>query len=151
MVREQPHQLSPHEAREQLSASLTRRLTRRRDRTLHAFATATFGLALGLFSAAQNLAASWGEEVLLTAGFVLVVVGTASWVEWVARTVPRRSRLWSRIGLGASFVLSLLLVRPWLNLQAQSEPNTGPMVLAAAAVIALPALAAAAIIARGQD
>jgi hypothetical protein len=64
-----------------------------------------------VFSAAQNLAVSWVGETLLTAELVLVVVGTASWVERAARTVPRRSRLWSHIGLGRSFAASLLLVR----------------------------------------
>jgi hypothetical protein len=150
MVPDHPHP-TPQEAREQLSASQPRRLTTRRDRTTHAVATATFGLALGVFSAAQNLAVSWVGEALLTAAFVLVVVGTASWVERAARTVPRRSRLWSRIGLGLSFVLSLLLVRPWLNLQAQTEPNTWPMVLGAAVAIALPSLVAAAVIARRRE
>jgi hypothetical protein len=149
MVPDHPH-LTPQEARKQLSASQSRRLTTRRDRTSHAVATAASGLALGVFSAGQNLAASWVGQALLSAVFVLVVVGSASWVERAARTVPRRSRLWSRIGLGLSFVLSLLLVRPWLNLQAQAEPNTWPMVLGASVAIAAPCLVAAAVIARSR-
>ena len=150
MVPDHPH-VTQQEARTQLSASQSRRLTTRRDRTAHAVATAVTGLALGVFSAAQNLAASWQAEALLTVVFVLGVVGSATWVERVARAVPRRSRLWARTGLGLSFVLSLLLVRPWLNLQAQAEPNTWPMVLAAAVATAIPALVAAAVIARSQE
>jgi hypothetical protein len=140
--------LTPREAREQLVTSQARSLTTRRDRRIHATVTAAFGLALGVFSAAQNLATTWADEALLTTGFVLVLVGMGLWVERAARTVPRRSRLRSRLGLGTSFVLSLVLVRPWLNLQAQTEPNTWPMVLGASVAIAVPSLIAASMIAR---
>jgi hypothetical protein len=150
MVPDHPH-VTQQEARTQLSASQSRRLTTRRDRTAHAVATAVTGLTLGVFSAAQNLADSWQAEALLTVVFVLGVIGSATWVERVARTVPRRSRMWARTGLGVSFVLSLLLVRPWLNLQAQAEPNTWPMVLGAAVATAVPALVAAAVIARSRE
>lgn len=143
-------QLTQHEAREQLRTSRAWRLPTRRDRRVHAVATAVFGMALGVFSAAQNLVVTWSGEALLTAAFVFVVVGAAAWVERVARTAPRRTRLCSRLGLGLSFGLSLLLVRPWLNLQAQAEPNTLPMVLGASSVIAVPCLVAAAVIARSR-
>lgn len=149
MTPEQSH-VSAQEAREQLRRSAEQRLDRRADRRVHAVATAVFGLGVGVYSAAQNLATSWIAHSLLTAAFFIVVIGTGTWVERIARTVPRRSRLWSRVGLGASFLLSLLLVRPWLNLAAQAEPNAWPTVLAASVVIAVPSLVAAAAITRGK-
>lgn len=142
-------QITPERAREQLAEARTRSLRSGRDHTLHAAATAAFGLSSGLLAASQNVV-SGASEVALTCAFVAACLAVGLAVERVARTVPRRARLRSRLGIGASLLLALVVVLPWLNLQAQTEPNTWPMVLVAAVVIAVPSLVAAAVIARGR-
>jgi hypothetical protein len=141
---------TPGQARDQLQEVARRPLTRSRDRAVHATATAATGLALGLLGTAQNIASGLAANVALTGFFFAVALGSAAWAEHAARTVPRRARAWSRAGMIASLVLNLVLVRPWLNLQAQTEPNTWSMVLVGAVVVAVPSLAAAAMIARGR-
>jgi cytochrome bd-type quinol oxidase subunit 2 len=143
------HTLTPEQAREQLATSRPRSLRSERDRNVHAIGTAVFGLSLGLLMAPWNLL-SGTAELLLSATFLAVWAAAAIWVERRARTVPRRSRRWSRLGLGVSLALALVAVVPWLNLQAQTEPNTWPMALGAALVIAAPSLLAAAVIAGGR-
>jgi hypothetical protein len=140
-----PKLLTPEQAREQLAADRT--LASPRDRRVHAIGTAVLGVSTAGVLAAQNLF-SGAAQLVLSAVFVAVCLGDVVWVERVARTVPRRAKLWARLGIGASLVLSLGVVLPWLNLQAQTEPNTWPMVLAGALVAALPSLVAAGAIAR---
>jgi len=142
-----PNFLTPEQAREQLAAERT--LASPRDRRVHAIGTAVVGLSLAGVLASRNLF-SGAADVVVSAVFIAVCLGDVVWVERAARTVPRRARLWSRLGIGASLVLSLGVVLPWLNLQAQTEPNTWPMVSAAALVAALPSLVAAGAIARGR-
>lgn len=142
-------QVTPEQAREQLAASRPRALSSARDRRVHAVGTAVLGLAIGLFMASRNLLSETGLVVVAVVFFVAWMVGLA-WVERIARTVPRGARRWSRVGIGGSFVLALAAVLPWLNLQAQSAPNTWPMVLLGALVAAIPSLLAAAVIAGGR-
>lgn len=141
--------LTPEQARERLSAGRNRSLGSTRDRRVHAIGTAVFGLAMGLFMTARHMT-SGTAEVVLTILFGALLIGEVIWVERTARTVPRRAGLWSRLGAGASLLLALGGVLPWLNLRAQSGPNSWPLVLAAAAVVAVPSLVAAAVIARGR-
>lgn len=141
------HLLTPEQARERLSADRNRSLGSGRDRRVHAIGIAVFGLALGLVMTARHMT-SGTAGVVLTIFFGGLLISEVIWVERTARTVPRRARLWSRLGAGASLLLALAAVLPWLNLRAQSEPNSWPLVLAAAAVVAVPSLVAAAVIAR---
>lgn len=141
-------QLSPAQAREQLGVDQRLSVSSRTDRRAHAIATAVFGLALGVYMAARNVTSV--HAVVAGLGFVAVVVWAQLWVERASSTVPRRTKLWSGVGLGSSLLLALALVVPWLNLQAQAEPNTWPMVLLAALIIAAPSLAAAAVVSRGR-
>ena len=142
-------QVTPEQAREQLAASRPRALGSPRDRRIHAMGTAALGLAIGLFMASRNLVSETGLAVVAVVFFIAWMAGLA-WVERVARTVPRGARRWSRLGIAGSFVLALAAVLPWLNLQAQTEPNTWPMVLLGALVTAVPSLLAAAVIAGGR-
>ncbi len=143
------HHLSPDQAREQLAAIQERTLDSSRDRAMHASATAVFGVVTALYMASQNIVAGWVGHTVGTAVFLAAWLVTVWWIERVARTVPRRARAWSRAGIVASFVLTLTVVLPWLNLSAQTSPNTWPMVVAGAAVAATPALVAAAVIRWG--
>ena len=143
------HHLTPEQAREQLATIQARTLDTSRDRTVHAAATAVFGVASALYMAAQNILSDWVSHSLRTAVFAAAWLVTLWWIERVARTVPRRAKVWSRGGIVASFVLTLTVVLPWLNLSAQTTPNTWPMVAAGAAVAAVPALVAAAVIRWG--
>lgn len=144
------HQPTPQEAREQLAAAQARQLGSARDRRIHAVGTAVLGLTVGVFMATQNMVSLGTSGALLFVAFAVVCLGEAWWVERAARTVPRRSRLWSRLGIGGSVVLALVVVMPWLNLSAQSGPNTWPMVTVGAAVAAAPSVIAAAAIAAGR-
>ena len=146
-----PHsQLSPQQAREQLAAAQSRSLSSRRDHRIHAIGTAVFGLAVGLLAASRNIidGSNW---IWVMLAYFVVAVGSGIWVERAARTVPRRTRLWSRLGLAASLVLALAVVLPWLNLSAQSAPNTWPMVIAGALGASIPSLVAAAMIAARRS
>jgi hypothetical protein len=144
------HHLTPAQAREQLATIQARTLDTTRDRTVHAGATAVFGVTSALYMAAQNILADRVSHTVGTAVFAAAWLVTVWWIERAARTVPRRAKAWSRGGIAASFVLTLTVVLPWLNLSAQTAPNTWPMVAAGAAVAAVPALAAAAVIRWGS-
>ena len=144
------HHLTPEQAREQLATIQTRTLDTSRDRTVHAGATAVFGVTTALYMAAQNILADWVSHSVGTAVLAAAWLVTVWWVERVARTVPRRAKAWSRGGIVASFVLTLTVVLPWLNFSAQSASNTWPMVAAGATIAAVPALAAAAVIRWGS-
>lgn len=141
---------TPEQAREQIAATQRTPLGSPGDATVHAVATAVFGLSGGVFMASRNLVTgAW--SALLAAAFATVWLGVMAWTERAARTVPRRARLWSRIGIFGSLAVALAIAMPWLNYRAQTEPNTWPMVLAASAVVALPSLVAAVVIARGRS
>lgn len=143
-----PSSFTPEQAREQLQHRHTP-LTSPRDRRVHAATTATFGVAIGATMALQNLLGP-GNNALRAAGFIIVWLGAATWAERAARTVPRRTKLASRLGIGGSMLVSLTIVLPWLNYSAQTEPNTWPMVLAGTAIIALPCWVAAGYIAKAR-
>ena len=142
--------LTPEQAREQLAASQSQSLRIASDRNVHAIRTAVLGLSVGLLTAPQNVL-SGTSAIVADVIFVTVWMGGAIWVERAARTVPRRARLWSRLGIGTSILVALVAVLPWLNLSAQTEPNTWPMVLAGALVIAVPSLIAAVAIVGGRE
>lgn len=141
--------ITPEEARERLAASRDDVLPSGRDRQIHATGTAIFGLTSGLYMASQNVIEGVAA-VVLSCIALAVFLAEGFWVERAARTVPRRARLWSRLGIGASMVLGLAVVLPWLNSQAQVEPNTWTMAAAGALVVAVPSLVAGAVIVRGS-
>lgn len=143
-------QPTPEQAREQLAATRRTSLGSPGDADVHAVATAVFGVSVGILMASRNLVTGLGSAVL-AAAFATVWLAVVAWAERSARTVPRRAKLWSRIGIVASLALALGAALPWLNYQAQTEPNTWPMVLAASSVVALPSLVAAVVIARGRS
>ena len=141
--------LTPQQARAQLAASQRQLTASRRDRTVHATGTAVVGLDCGLLAATQNMAHG-ATKVVLSFVFFAAWLGAAAWSGRISRTVPRNARRWALCGIGASFALALFAVLPWLNLQAQDSPNTWPMALVAAVVVAVPCLVAAAVIAVGR-
>jgi len=141
---------TPQQAREQLAATQDRVLSSSRDRRVHAVGTAVVGVTIAAYGAAQTIV-SGAAEVAFSVAFFALIFGQAWWVERAARTVPHRSKVISWTGIGASFVLGLLLVRPWLNLAAQTSPTTWPMVWAGSALAAVPALVAATVIAWRRD
>lgn len=84
-----------------------------------------------------------GGTTLRAFGYLVIVGGALAWAERAARTVPRHAKLASRVGLGGSLVVGLTAVLPWLDLSAQSRPNTPAMAIVGAAAIALPSWIAA--------
>lgn len=140
---------TPDEARACLDASGRAPLRNRRDRRIHAIYTAAIGVVIAMVLATRNVL-SVGADVVLSVVVFGLMVAVLLCMERTSTTVPRRVRLLSRVGVGVSFVLGLTATLPWLNLRAQTEPNTWGMVLGAAAVTALPSLAAAVAIARGR-
>lgn len=141
--------LTPRQAREQLHSTRTRSLGVPGDRMVQAIGAATVGLTLGLHMATRNVV-SESHYAVLSGIFICVMVAEVLWVKTVSRTVPRRARRWFWTGVATSFVVALAFVTPWLNLQAQEGPNTWPMVALGAAVVAIPSLLAAAVIARSR-
>ena len=138
-----------NQARAQLSTTHPQ-LTGPRDRRVHAITTATLGTAVGAVMAIQNLLVGPGGTALRALGYFVIVGGALMWAERAARTVPRHAKLASRVGVGGSLVVGLTAVLPWLNLSAQTRPNTLTMAFGGAAAIALPSWVAAGYIARSR-
>ncbi len=143
-------QPSPQQAREQLTNIQSRSLSSVPDRRIHAIGTAIFGLALGFYAASQNIADEPLWFWVRTLACWALALGTLLWVERAARTVPRRARLWSRLGMCASLLVALVAVLPWLNLSAQTTSNSWAMVAIGGLVAAAPSLLAAVAIATGR-
>lgn len=145
----QPSQLTPQQAREQLAAARSRSLASAQDRKVHAAGMVFVGVVIGLHMASRNLI---GEGTYALVGVLVIglLLVEMIWVDRTARTVPRRVRLCSWTGFIASFIVGLWAVTPWLNLAAQTAPNTWPMVLGGAAATAAPSLIAAIVIAAGR-
>lgn len=139
--------LTPDEAQRRLDLGTSTSLTSAGDRRLHAGSTALFGVGLGAMAVTSSrldgLVGSAVSGILAAA-----LLGLLLWADSRARTVPRRARLISRVGVGVSLVVGLVAVLPWLNLRAQDQVIGWPLALAAVAVIALPSLVAAAAIGR---
>jgi hypothetical protein len=136
------------EARDQLATSYE--LTGAHDRRVHAITTALLGVALGAPMGFQNLLVGPGGTALRTLIYAVIVGGALVWAERTARTVPRHAKLASRVGFGASLLVGLTMVLPWLNFSAQSQPNTVAMAIVGAVVIASPSWIAAGYIARAR-
>ena len=139
-------QPAPEQARAQLTAIQSRSITTGRDRSVHALATAVFGAITAFYMASQNILADGIAHTIKTAAFIGLWLLVVWCTEQAAKTVPRQAKLWSRIGIAGSFLLSLTVVLPWLNFSAQTAENTWPMVVGGAALAAAPALVAAAAI-----
>lgn len=137
---------TPQQAHEQLAAAENRVLASADDRRAHALVTAVTGVIVGVIFA-LSLVVSGVGSVLLYGAVLAVAFGASWWVQRVARTVPRRTKLISAIGVGFSVFVALFAVLPWLNLSAQTSPTTWPMGLAGVTMIAAPTLVAAAVIA----
>lgn len=140
--------MTPEQAQAQLAQS-RKPLTSARDRMIHATGTAVGGLTFGLFAATRNITPGT-ESIVVPTVVVAFLLALAIWVARAARTVPRRARLWSRLGVASSLAVAVVLVLPWLNLQAQAQPNTWPMALVGALVVAAPSLVAAAVVAGSR-
>ncbi|HSK23575.1 MAG TPA: hypothetical protein VK906_10385 [Egicoccus sp.] len=140
---------TPAQARQRLDASGRAPLRNRRDRRIHAIHTATVGVVIAMALATRNVL-DIGSDVVLSVVMFGLMVALLVWMERTTATVPRRAGLLSRVGVGLSFLLGITVALPWLNLRAQTEPNTWGMALGAAAVTAVPSLVAAAAIARGR-
>lgn len=140
---------TPDQARDQLATSHPP-LTAPRDRRVHAITTATLGVAVGAVMAVQNLLVGPGGTALRAFGYFVIAGGALACAERAARTVPRHAKLASGAGLVASLAVGLTLVLPWLNLSAQSRPNTLGMAIVGAAVISLPSWVAAGYIVKAR-
>lgn len=143
--------LTPEQARDQLTGADDVTLTSDRDRRVHARATAAFGVTVGVYVALSRLADnSQPWQGLAIAGYVVALGLLAWWQSRAPRTVPRHSRRISWLGLGGTIglMLAAIVTLNILSVEAErdgrTDPSTEPWVLALTAiVVALPMVVAA--------
>ncbi|GAA1481750.1 hypothetical protein GCM10009624_21900 [Gordonia sinesedis] len=140
--------VTPDEARRRLALGETS-IANATDRRLQAGGTAAFGFGLGTMAVIGHLLSGRAGAVLSGVA-AAALLGVLLWVDARTRAVPRRARLISRVGVGASLLVGLAAVLPWLNLRAQDESTGWGVAALAVLVIALPALVAAALIGRAR-
>jgi len=106
-----------HQARVALEQAERADLATERDRRVHGFATAGFGLLMGLYVAAYRLVdgSGWGEGTLLGL-YAVTLFGLAAWQGRAANTVPRNARQIGYVGVAGSAVLVIASII-WLNVR----------------------------------
>lgn len=95
------------------------------DRRVHGFATAFFGVLMGIYVAAYRLVdgSGWGEGLLL--GFYVVsLFGLAAWQRRAANTVPRGARQIGYVGVVGSAVLLIASI-VWMNIRQGDNRMAG--------------------------
>ena len=144
------------QARAALAEADRTELSTDRDRRVHAFATAGFGVGMGLFVGAHRVVDGhpWGETGLLV--LYVATLGVMAFLQKrAARTVPRNARRTGHIGLGAS-VAAMWAAIIWLNIRQGDVRRAGLpdqvdswwVYACAALVTALPMLVAGRVIDR---
>lgn len=146
------------QARAALAKASATDLATDRDRRIHGWATAGFGLAVGTYVALNPVAQqfSWLRWTLLPV-YVATLMVLATWQSRAARTVPRHSRIIGYAGLAGTGVLTLAAII-WLNVRQADNRTAGLpdeldawwVYAAAGLVAALPMLVAGYLIHRGR-
>lgn len=90
---------------------------------------------------------SGATEIIVAIAAWGALLFAMTWAERKANATPLGAGRWSRIGFGCSFILSLVVVLPFLNQRSQDGPVEWYLLLGGAALIAVPCLLAAARIA----
>lgn len=141
--------LTAQQASERLDRADAAPLATDRDRSVHGWATAGVGIAVGLNVVLQDIAEAhppWKGVTL--AVYLVVLVGLAAWQTRAARTVPRHSRRLCWIGLSLTVVLMMASLA-MLNVSSPAVPGFW-LRAALAVLIALPMLVAGWLIRRAD-
>ncbi len=140
-------EITPRQAAEALHEPATT-LDNPRDRRVHGIGTAAAGVLFATYLVLHRWVDSSPWDDVVTACYVLVLLGVAAWQTRTTRTVPRNARRTGYIGLGLS-IMTFIPVLGWLNwLEHTGDPHP-VVVVAIAALVAVPAAAAGVVIAAG--
>ena len=119
-----------------------------RDRRVHGIGTAVAGVLVAAYVALHGLVEASPWDDVVTACYVLLLLGVVAWQTRAARTVPRNARLVGYLGLGLS-VVAIMPVLGWTNwLEHTGDPHR-LVVVAIASLVAAPAAVAGVAIAAG--
>ncbi len=147
--------ITPQQARKQLAEAEAATDRRAGDRRVHALATAGFGVLVGGYLAVSRLAQDTSWQTPAITLYILLLVALATWQTRGASTWPRYARRTSWVGLAGTMVLFMGMVMAFNVREAQQEldgvaptENVALLVLAGL-VVALPAVVAGVVIARG--
>lgn len=139
-------EITPDQASDTLRETAT--LDNARDRRVHGIGTAATGVVFAAYLVLHRWADASTWDDVITACYVLILLGVAAWQTRAARTVPRNARRIGYVGLGLSIV-AFVPVLGWLNwLDHTGDPHTFAVV-AIASLVAVPAVAAGVVIAVG--
>ena len=138
--------VTPEQARESLEHEPT--LDGRADRRTYAAGTIATGLLIfGYFTLNRFADGSRWEDLVLV-GYVLLLIGVAGWQSRALRAIPRHARGIGYVGLAGTLV-AMVVGLGWINwLEHTGDPST-LLVVAIAAIIALPLTLAGLVILRG--
>ncbi len=100
--------MNPQQANDRLRDAQRVRLASGRDRTVHAVATAGFGVLVGAFVVMDRIVeAGSPANGVIVGGYVVLLLALAAWQARTARTTPRHSRRIGHFGLAGTVVLML--------------------------------------------
>src|SRR5690349_19866563 len=139
--------MSPDEARAELEQASRTSAVTPRDRTIYAVGTALFGVLLGAFVALTRALHLDNGPSYLTALYLVLAIGIATWQTRAARSVPRGAKRISYLGLALTVVVSLGFMMA-VNWREQTTPTAPGLLVLMGVAIALPMLVAGAVIAR---
>ncbi len=138
------------EARNALATVESTSLAHRRDRRVHALATAGFGLLIGGYVGLGRLDREDGSGPLSLFVYLGLLVLLALWQTRASATLPRGARWACRSGVVGTLVVAAV-AQMWLNWREQTTASGALLLTAVSLAIALPMLlAAAAIMWRGE-
>ena len=138
--------ITPREATDALQETTT--LDNPRDRRVHGIGTAAAGVVFAVYLVLHRLTDGSSWEDLLTVAYVVVLVGVAAWQTRAARTVPLNARRIGYVGLALS-IAAIIPVLGWVNWREHTGDPHLLVVVAIASLVALPAVVAGVVIARG--
>ena len=141
------HRPDPAEARRALATAASTTLAGRRDRRVHALATAGFGLLIGCYVGLGRLYREDGTGALSLVVYFVLLGALAVWQTRASATLPRGARRACWMGVAGTIAV-MAVAQMWLNWREQAT-GSGPLLLALVSLgIALPMLLAAATVLR---
>lgn len=152
-----PTDITPDQALAHLERARSGGVDDEHARSVHAFATAAFGIVIGAFFALQTGLDGTSWEPAIIVGYVAILLGLAAWQSRAARVMPRHGRRTSWIGLVCSAVLMVSAVLAANIRQAGREADgitAGEplwLLVVGALLVAAPMVVAGILIHRGEQ